>query len=229
MSEMASIDAVVFDLDDTLIDWWGSISRCLAELTTPDVADALLDRCRQDHWHLDPTESFIWHRNTWAMHEYRHEFWPLALPAMDADERDRLIADFAERLHVEMFDDTAAALDKLGATHRLAILSNNHLLNDEVIRLRLDRWFDIALFASAPTHKPHPNAFGPVIAALGVAPERCLYVGDSVKADVHGALNAGMIPVWVDRWNDPWTERPPTVQRITTLGELPQLVHDLRS
>jgi putative hydrolase of the HAD superfamily len=221
------IDAVIFDLDDTLIDWWGSIETCLRRIAPNAVTEALLTHCRSTLWHLDPTESFTWHRNTWALHYFRQTEWAVALPHMPQAEREALMQRFDDELFVEFFVEIESTLDELAASTRLAILSNNHLLADEVRRLGLDRWFDIALHASAPTQKPHPDAFGPVLSALGLEPGRCAYVGDSVKADVNGSMGAGLVPVWVDRWNDTWADRPDTVHRVSTLAELPRLLATL--
>lgn len=46
--------------------------------------------------------------------------------------------------------------------------------------------------------KPDPAIFTPALQALGVVPERCLYVGDSVSNDVVGARAAGMTPLLLD-------------------------------
>jgi putative hydrolase of the HAD superfamily len=46
--------------------------------------------------------------------------------------------------------------------------------------------------------KPDPAIFQFALDALGVAPERCLYVGDTVFFDVNGARAAGLHPVHVD-------------------------------
>lgn len=43
--------------------------------------------------------------------------------------------------------------------------------------------------------KPDPAIFGYALAALGVAADECLYVGDSVHFDVGGAQAAGIAPV----------------------------------
>lgn len=40
--------------------------------------------------------------------------------------------------------------------------------------------------------KPDPAIFAPAFAALGIDPSETLYIGDTVHADVIGALNAGM-------------------------------------
>jgi putative hydrolase of the HAD superfamily len=46
--------------------------------------------------------------------------------------------------------------------------------------------------------KPDPRIFRFALDALDVAPERSLYVGDTVRFDVKGALAAGLRPVHVD-------------------------------
>ena len=46
--------------------------------------------------------------------------------------------------------------------------------------------------------KPDPRIFAPALEALGTAPARTLYVGDTVHADVRGARNAGLPVVQLD-------------------------------
>jgi len=46
--------------------------------------------------------------------------------------------------------------------------------------------------------KPHPEAFGSVLTALGVTdPGACVFVGDRPYDDVHGAQSAGMRAVLI--------------------------------
>jgi len=49
--------------------------------------------------------------------------------------------------------------------------------------------------------KPDPAIFQPALKALGTAPARTLYIGDTVHADVHGAIAAGMPVVQLDPYN----------------------------
>ena len=49
--------------------------------------------------------------------------------------------------------------------------------------------------------KPDPRIFKFALDALDVAPERSLYVGDTVRFDVKGALAAGLQPVHVDPYH----------------------------
>jgi putative hydrolase of the HAD superfamily len=49
--------------------------------------------------------------------------------------------------------------------------------------------------------KPDPAIFRPALHALGTAPARTLYVGDTVHADVRGAVAAGMPVVQLDPYD----------------------------
>ena len=134
---------------------------------------------------------------------------------------------FDEELWVGFFPHTVPTLDVLVDQTRLAVLSNNHMIDTEAERLRLNDWFEVCLAAPSETVKPHPEAFMTVCEHLGVPPERTVYVGDSIKSDVLGALGAGLIPVWHDIFGDPWTDVPADIHRISHLGELPALLDTL--
>jgi putative hydrolase of the HAD superfamily len=55
---------------------------------------------------------------------------------------------------------------------------------------------DVAVFSSeVGVRKPHPEIFLRVLAALGAAPERTLFVGDRLYEDVRGAGELGMTTV----------------------------------
>jgi HAD superfamily hydrolase (TIGR01509 family) len=50
--------------------------------------------------------------------------------------------------------------------------------------------------------KPDPEIFSYALDALGVVPERVIYIGDSVSRDVVGARNAGLHPLHLDPFDD---------------------------
>lgn len=215
---------MVFDLDDTLIDWWGSWTACVSSFAGTDVVTALAEHVRRHCWHVRPgTDGHIWHRNTWQVFEHRHDLWPAALGSRWGDDVEHLVREFERRLWVGFFDEVIPTLETLAVNHRLAVLSNNAHLPAEAQRLGLSRWFEQCLVADAPA-KPDAAAFLRACEHLGTRPDRTWYVGDSVRADAMGAMGAGLVPVWVDRFGDPWPDRPPTVHRVSDLSTLPELV-----
>ena len=68
----------------------------------------------------------------------------------------------------------------------------------------LARWLDAAAFSYVVgTRKPDARMYLGVSEALGVSPDRCLYVGDGGSRELHGAQDAGLTPVLVRRPDDP--------------------------
>lgn len=84
---------------------------------------------------------------------------------------------------------------------RLSLVSNA-MDDDNVQRLidghNLRGYFDpIIVSAVAGIRKPNPRIFQPVVDAWAADPATLVVVGDTLGADVLGAMNAGMRSVWV--------------------------------
>ncbi len=219
---MAGPDAVVFDLDDTLLDWTGAIRRTVGDVAGDDVADALL--AYADAVLHERRNGVTVIRRTWALHDSAEQHWPAALPELDAADLALVLRRFREELWVGYFPDVVPTLDTLVDRHRLAVLSNNRHLPAEVERLRLRDWFEHAVVAER--RKPDAAAFELICEVLGTRPGRTVYVGDSIACDAEGAHAAGLVSVWLDRYGDDWTP-PVGVHRIETLDDLPPLLAGL--
>ncbi len=117
--------------------------------------------------------------------------------------RERLgeLHDCLMRMHRErnlwsgVADRSAAALGRLrSAGLRLGVVSNSDGRVEEALEAAgLRQYFDVVVdSALVGVEKPDPRIFHAALAALGVAPEEALYVGDLYKVDVVGARAAGM-------------------------------------
>jgi len=200
---IAGARAVAFDLDDTLTDWWTGIMEAAAAVGAPEI----LDRVRAETWIR--RDGVVVNRNHWrVLHEPR---------TFMADE---VVEPFLEALDPPLFDDAIPALEALRGRVKVALLTNNPYGADVLDRhgLHIDV-FDSVVVADPSVRKPDPRAFAPLLEALGLAASEIAYVGDSVSADVEGALGAGLRAVWLNRWRDPWP-LPPGVVSITSLSEL---------
>ncbi|MCH8612867.1 HAD family hydrolase [Arsenicicoccus dermatophilus] len=69
--------------------------------------------------------------------------------------------------------------------------------------------------------KPHPEAFLAAARAVGVAPERCVYVGDRSFEDVHGPHQVGMRAIWVPH------SRIPVAQQVAHDAEPDAVAREL--
>ncbi|MFT4569895.1 MAG: HAD superfamily hydrolase (TIGR01549 family) [Hyphomicrobiaceae bacterium] len=72
--------------------------------------------------------------------------------------------------------------------------------------------------------KPQSILFHQACRLLSVTPEQCWYIGDTFDDDVVGAVNAGLVAVWIDEGHE--SDRPlsPALARIRDVNELPEIL-----
>lgn len=86
---------------------------------------------------------------------------------------------------------------------RTAVVSNLWY-NEDVLKRRIERLLPHAAFEFyISTHaygfrKPHKQIFELALKCAGVQPENAWYIGDEPNADIEGAYNAGIQPVWFE-------------------------------
>jgi putative hydrolase of the HAD superfamily len=148
-----------------------------------------------------------------------------ALPAPASQAPGELLtAALLGALRFSAFDDAAPALRRLRAAGlRLVVVSNwDASLHERLAETGLAGLVDGAVAsAQVGVAKPDPAIFTRGLELAGVAPEDAWHVGDSVEADVRGALAAGVAPVLLAR--DGAVRAPAGVTRIRSLAELPAL------
>jgi len=134
---------------------------------------------------------------------------------------------WAANHHFDLYDDVQDVLPALAARGiELGVMSNSHRsLEAFTEHFALDRYVRTHVSAYPGRYmKPHRSIFETALASARVSPAEALMVGDSLKADVHGALNAGLGAVWLRRAGDDSPHRPASVPMIRRLHELPDLL-----
>jgi len=132
--------------------------------------------------------------------------------------------------HFSLYDDVAPVFRELAARGiKAGLISNSHRsLASFESHFALEGL--IAAAVSSAEHgymKPHPSIFAAALRRAGVRACDALMVGDSLRHDVIGALNAGMHAVLLDRSASAADARPlhdrasaPDVPVIASLHEL---------
>jgi HAD superfamily hydrolase (TIGR01509 family) len=179
-----TVRAIIFDVDGTLVDSLTAF-RVVAELTSQPHGFAITDQAIRG-----------------ALNENRG-FWDLVVPG-DYPERANLLRALhleaarrwpaVLREHVRLVPSLAETLRKLremGA--KLGIVSGAR--RDSLVTLRehgILEWFEhVVTQEDVVRRKPDPEGLLACAAALGVAPEEAVYVGDT-PLDVRAARSAGM-------------------------------------
>ena len=201
------INAVLFDWGGTLttfhsvdmIDAWRVAAEVLAPERADEVADALLAAERE-----------IWARTTTTMRsattaEVLHTAGVAVGLPVEAALHEKAVASYLDH----WAPTSHARPEARGVLHalrdrglRTGLLSNTHwpraTHEDWLARDGLLDLLDARVYTSDLAHvKPHPEAFGALLDAVGVAPEQAVFVGDRLHDDVAGAKEVGMRGVWV--------------------------------
>nr|WP_254714837.1 HAD family hydrolase [Natranaeroarchaeum aerophilus] len=101
---------------------------------------------------------------------------------------------------VELLPGTGAALDAAAAVGRVGVVTNGPADSQRTKLDALgiaDRFDTVVCAAELPRAKPHARPFERALDDLDVAPDRALYVGNSLEYDIAGAQNAGLAAAWL--------------------------------
>ena len=140
---------------------------------------------------------------------------------------ERIYEQWAANHHFEMYDDVAPVLSELFARGlRLGVISNSHRsLASFRSHFKLETL--ITTTVSSAEHgfmKPHPSIFERALAEAGVTSREAVMIGDSLKADIEGAVAIGMRGVLLRRSGESPRQVPAGVTVIASLHELLPLI-----
>ncbi|ACV11323.1 HAD-superfamily hydrolase, subfamily IA, variant 1 [Halorhabdus utahensis DSM 12940] len=195
-----TVDAVLFDLDDTL---------CEYRRPAGDVLSAAFERVGVEPWF--PIETFY------------DRFEEFARPGDDIrDLRRRSFAAFAEEAgldegvgravaeafeaerdqsNVRFLPGAREAVQTAAERYRVGLVTNGDpwMQSQKLAGLGIgDRFETIVHGGHDAAYKPDPEPFYTALDELGVDAGRAVHVGNSLSADVTGAHNAGLRSVWLD-------------------------------
>ena len=140
---------------------------------------------------------------------------------------ERIYEQWAGNHHFEMYYDVAPVLDELWRRGLvLGVISNSHRSLDTFREhFQLDSLVTAAVSSASHGYmKPHPSIFGAALEQAGVSPGEAAMVGDSLKADIEGAIASGMRGILLRRSGDVPLTLPPGVTVITSLRDLPAIL-----
>jgi putative hydrolase of the HAD superfamily len=188
--------AVLFDLDETLLDRTNALIAFLA------------DQHARFAGRLGDAPFAVWRERFLARDARGHVHKSVVYPAIladfggDADAAQALLADYQENCcrHARGFPGMAETLTALrGRGLKLGIVTNGETAfqTRNIYALGLDALVDTVLISQTEgLRKPDAALFRRAAERLGATPQDCLFVGDNPVADILGAHAAGMQTLW---------------------------------
>lgn len=127
------------------------------------------------------------------------------------------------RNDVTLFPEARPALRFLKQRYVVIAVTNG---NANLDKIGIGNLFDgVVSAASAGAAKPQRAIFDAAVKAGGARAQQTLHVGDHPLYDVHGARDAGLKTVWVNRNGDQWpSEYNAPDAEIRHVGELSRLL-----
>ncbi len=195
---MQNIQAIIFDLDNTLIDRQRAFSEMLYKKLTHyiqgDITHVINDILKWDNNGTVPRlEVFK------KLVEIYH------ISEVSAETLDQ---DWSKESGTTayLFDDVLETLNYLKPKYKLAVLSNGNKLSQrrKMSTINIGDYLNFSLISGEfDVNKPDPKIFHYVAEQLNVAPENCVYVGDNYEVDILGSKNAGMQSIYINRSGSP--------------------------
>jgi len=210
------IQAVLFDLDDTLIDWSGQTGHYL-DFTRPHLDNIYDYLSEKDHTLPDRDvfyDSYLnvlineWQRakTSWSGVNFgcalENFFNAIDL---DCDQIDvhkvMCIYDMEPIPGVALYADTLSVLKSLRQRgYKIGLITNSMMpmwMRDvELEAYGIIGYFDVRLTSGDVGYmKPHPFIYHQALDTLGIKPEQALFVGDRPANDIAGANAAGLTSV----------------------------------
>ncbi|MFC5599118.1 HAD family hydrolase [Deinococcus cellulosilyticus] len=199
---------VFFDLDDTLLDHTGTSQKALQHVFGEQLAEnrtslEVLERMNSDLYDTLMVDVLA---KKYDIHHARAERFRRMFEACgDSCTLERGHAAFG--LYRSRFDaertlipGALEVLQALGQVTEVGIITNQpHKFDRDVELLQnLPRhWF---VSGEVGLRKPDPALFKLAVHTVGCTPSEAVMVGDLWDKDVEGARNAGLRPVWINRF-----------------------------
>lgn len=123
-----------------------------------------------------------------------------------------------------LFDGAIEVLEYLKPNYELHIITNGfHFVQEKKLKnSNIDHYFTtITNSEMAGVKKPHPNIFEYALSSAKANKKESLMIGDSLEADIEGALNFGMDAIFFNENNTP-TDR--CISQINHLLELKNIL-----
>ena len=187
------IKAILFDLDDTLLDRTASLEAFVKK--------------QHQRYRLDHVPYAVYHRRFMELDERGYAHKPHVFQSLIGEftlsaSVEEMLAEFREQAWTSctLLPDAAEVLKELRSRgYKLGVITNGEDWS-QMRKLRVAGLLPLVDLAVISEHeqikKPDPRIFTRAAERLAVHPTECMFVGDHPRNDIYGAGAVGMRTVW---------------------------------
>lgn len=217
MNTPLSVQAIIFDLDDTLCGYWDASKAALLEAFETHPSNGHTPEEMVRHWaaafrEFSPTikrsdwyDVYLKEGGVTRVEQMRRT---LALVGVSDGVLAQALADHygrARNRNLRLFPEAAEVLGALSASYPLGILTNGpaDIQREEIETLGIgDSFRGVYIEGEMGEGKPNPSVFSRIERDFGTDAGHLLMVGNSYAHDIRPALEAGWHAVWIRRPSD---------------------------
>ena len=194
---MDKIKALIFDVDNTLVD------RKLAFLR---FCDYLVDRYGEEYPFTGTREELIDRmieideNGYGGLHNFipkLSRYWRLPHTVKEfVEERNQVFGSMATA-----YPEVKEVLNAVRGRYKLGIITNgcSSVQREKIKAANVEDYFDdIIVSGEERFEKPDPGIFLLSCEHLGVTPQEAAYIGDYYPNDIVGAVGAKLLPIWIN-------------------------------
>lgn len=186
--------AIIFDVDNTLIEWKDEFIFALTNLLKSIYPDITEEKIKEIDGIIDKNEDYLTELSEEKLLNVIQTKCHIILPN-----------DFINKLIIEQgkcyYEDIKLKemIESLAKKYDLYVISNWFT---ETQKLRLEnmgiaKYFKLILGSDKNYFKPDKRCFDVILKIY--KPEECMYVGDNLNLDIIPSLEVGMKAVWVTK------------------------------
>ncbi len=210
MQENSKIKAILFDLDDTLLDGRTAQNNAIEDFKGFFPVFKKFEKNNlQEKWrditmrHYDTYQQGLITFRESRIRRMKELFILVNedISAEEAYDRFLIYKQLYEKNWVA-FTDAIEVLEELKKKYKLGIITNGDSIQqrEKIEKIGIEKYFDQITISSEVGHaKPDKEIFRVTCDKLNVNPEECVMVGDKFRVDVEGGRNFGITSIWANR------------------------------
>ena len=226
-------EAIIFDIDGTLIDYDYSQYQALDKLLDMipwNNSERPVTKEVFEYWYKEKNEFYdrpdsdninIFEQQKIILENLLAN-WKIIV---DSTQLTKTLFDIYETTW-RVYPDVLECLFNINKI-KLCVISNgdSKFQRLKLTKTGLDRYFsEILISGDINIKKPNPKIYTTMSDNISISLDKCAYIGDRLDFDAIGSSEAGMLGVWLNRKNIPGNKIPKNVKTITSLQQLTPLL-----